>query len=291
MINTGEALFVGATTIDIHYLVHNFPLSNTKVKAGDFAIAVGGPATNAAITHAFLGGSSELWSVVGNNPFREFIQKELSNFRISHMDLGDEQDSYPGISSIITTEETGDRSVIYQTPKYTRLKDNYHDKLKRQKYDLVLIDGLLMDASLDIAKVAKKSRIPVVLDAGSWKEGTEELLASISIVIFSEDFHPPGTSNYFEVFSYLDAKKIPMMAVSRGNRSIVFQSREGKGEIPIKEVSVIDTLGAGDILHGAFCYHYLHGKNFIEALKKASEVATESCRYFGTRSWMNIYRT
>jgi len=284
-------LFVGATTIDIHYLVENFPQSNSKVKAGDFAITVGGPATNAAITHSFLGGSGELWSVIGKNPFHDFISKELSRFRIHHYDIGSNKDSYPGISAIITTEITGDRSVIYQAARYTKLVDNYLDNLRRMKYDLVLVDGLLMEASIEIARLAQQAGTPVVLDAGSWKEDMDRLLPYISIAICSEDFLPPETSNYFDVFRYLEAQGIKDICISRGNRSLLYKTPDDTGEIPVREVRVVDTLGAGDILHGAFCYHYLKNQNFFEALKKASEIATESCRYFGTRSWMNIYRS
>jgi sugar/nucleoside kinase (ribokinase family) len=49
----------------------------------------------------------------------------------------------------------------------------------------------------------------------------------------------------------------------------------------------VDTLGAGDILHGAFCYYSSLGQVFQEALTNAVRVASESCRFRGTREWMN----
>jgi len=47
----------------------------------------------------------------------------------------------------------------------------------------------------------------------------------------------------------------------------------------------VDTLGAGDIFHGAFC-HFILQESWEDALGKAAEVASHSCRYFGTREWM-----
>ena len=52
----------------------------------------------------------------------------------------------------------------------------------------------------------------------------------------------------------------------------------------------MDTLGAGDFLHGAFCYYYLEEKELKPALQKASEVATFSCQYKGTREWLKFWK-
>ena len=57
-------------------------------------------------------------------------------------------------------------------------------------------------------------------------------------------------------------------------------------DITLKFVLMVDTLGAGDILHGAFCRYYAEGNQFVAALQQASRVATLSCRTFGTRAWM-----
>ncbi|NET50891.1 MAG: sugar kinase, partial [Merismopedia sp. SIO2A8] len=50
-----------------------------------------------------------------------------------------------------------------------------------------------------------------------------------------------------------------------------------------------DTLGAGDIFHGAFC-HYILQQNFTESLVAAAEIASNSCKFFGTRRWMEFYK-
>ena len=44
-------------------------------------------------------------------------------------------------------------------------------------------------------------------------------------------------------------------------------------EIAIEPVQVVDSLGAGDIFHGAFCFYYNLGESFLPALEKASRIA------------------
>jgi sugar/nucleoside kinase (ribokinase family) len=56
--------------------------------------------------------------------------------------------------------------------------------------------------------------------------------------------------------------------------------------IDVPTVQAVDTLGAGDIFHGAFC-HYILRENFPTALKQAAHIASFSCQFFGTRRWMH----
>src|SRR5437764_5489020 len=106
-----RGLFVGLTTIDIHYRVDTFPTSNAKTVAGAFAMAVGGPATNAAITFAHLGCTSHLLSAVGQNPFTSFIERELHQYHVELTDLSPTASQLPTVSSIVTTHG-GHRAII-----------------------------------------------------------------------------------------------------------------------------------------------------------------------------------
>jgi sugar/nucleoside kinase (ribokinase family) len=77
------------------------------------------------------------------------------------------------------------------------------------------------------------------------------------------------------------------------NRSYVTEKpikylSQGKSDaINVPNIQPTDTLGAGDIFHGAFCYYILQ-ENFSLALEKAASIAAKSCKYFGTRRWMGF---
>jgi sugar/nucleoside kinase (ribokinase family) len=80
---------------------------------------------------------------------------------------------------------------------------------------------------------------------------------------------------------------VERIAITKGEKPIVFSDEDVDGTVEIaNDCKILATLGAGDIFHGAFCYFLLSsGGNFQLALKKASAVATLSCKYLDTRSW------
>ncbi len=280
-----SGLFVGITTIDIQYLLDAFPESNAKTWAGAFAMTVGGPATNAAITFAHLGGKSHLLSVIGQHPFTSYVESELRQYNVSWTELSPGVSQLPTISSIVTTPG-GHRTVIASRFSPTASMSDATWIAEHEDYDIVLVDGLNMDTCCKVAQQARQCGIPVVLDGGSWKEGMESLLPSVDVAICSEQFASPEGGEEETVLAYLARQGVRYRAITRGERPIIYRTPEEAGEIVIEAGEVVDTLGAGDILHGAFCYFYAKDDHFVPALLQASRVASLSCQTFGTRSWM-----
>jgi sugar/nucleoside kinase (ribokinase family) len=283
---TCRGLFAGAITIDIQYLVDSFPGPNTKSFAEQLSMSTGGPATNAAVTFSHLGGQAHLLTVIGSHPYTRFMTDELQRYGVTSTDLVTGAAHTPPISSIITTAPCGDRSVVTWAARNIALAASLSG-LSPRDFDIVLVDGFYMKVCRVIAEQAKEAAVTVVLDAGSWKFGMEPLLPSIDIAICSETFSPPGITGQAAVLNFLRDQGIQHVAITRGGESIIYSSEEGAGEIPVGAVEVVDTLGAGDILHGAFCYFYAESASFAAALEQAARVATLSCQSFGTRSWMH----
>jgi sugar/nucleoside kinase (ribokinase family) len=124
------------------------------------------------------------------------------------------------------------------------------------------------------------------LDGGSWKDGTHELLKSIDAAICSADFKPPQCDDEDDVLEYLKASGVTNIAITQGAEPMRFVSGAASGSAPVPQVKLVDTMGAGDIFHGAFCYYASIGHGFVAALGEAARIATASCRFHGTREWM-----
>jgi sugar/nucleoside kinase (ribokinase family) len=280
-----KGLFIGMVTLDLVYLSSKLPGNNQKVVASDYTVAAGGPATNAAVTFSYLGNQATILGVVGTHPITHLIRGDLESQGVAIADLDPTTPQPPPVSSIIVTQATGDRAVISLNATKMQISSNQLPAAVDLVVDLVLIDGHQMEAGCAIAQLAKDNHIPVVIDGGSWKPGFEKVLPFVDYAICSANFYPPGCSTSEEVIAYLAAAGIPHIAITQGENPIQYLSRGVSGELPVSQINAVDTMGAGDVFHGAFC-HYILEQNFTDSLAAATKIASHSCQFFGSRRWM-----
>jgi len=279
-----KGLFWGLLTIDLHFFTDHFPEENTKTKVKKFNSYIGGPATNAAITFKHLGGTPNLITAIGINSFNLMIKEEIEKYKIEPIDLNAQEQSDPVFASIITNESSGERTVFSYNP-------NQPIKHKMPKlsmdFDIALFDGFYIESAIKQAAVCQANGIPTVFDGGSWKNKTDELLKYIDIAICSEDFMPPGITHQEDITAYLLKKGVKKAVITRGSKPIIINEGPVNLLAEVPKIVVVDTLGAGDIFHGAFCYYYASSHDFLHSLEKAARIASFSCEFHGPRAWMD----
>ena len=299
-----HALFVGLTTLDCLYQAAHPPAADEKVVANKSLLVSGGPATNAAVAFAQIGGrdsktsqprnQATLISAVGTHPITSLLREDLHTYGVALSDLTPKSQTPPPVSSIVVSADTGERAVVAsnavdrqvvasEMPESTLSADTL------QGVSVVLIDGHQMSVGAQVAQWAKEKSVPIIIDAGSWKPGFETVLAQADVVVASANFFPPECRTTNEVFSYLEGLGVAQMAITRGGQPILYRENGTAGETEVPSIRAVDTLGAGDIFHGAFCHFYLR-HTFEEALLKASRSASFACQYWGTRDWTKIYK-
>ncbi len=281
-----RALIIGLTTVDIQHFISEFPSPNQKIKTEPPHIYVGGPAANAAVTYSFLGGEVDFISCIGENPFSQFILEDLHKHNLKVIDFKHSRQFTPIISSVLTTVDSNDRSIVSHYPEKLKISEEEIDAIDLDKYNLVFTDGFYPEIAVPLCIKAKNKGIQVIFDGGSWKPCSDEIVNNIDIAICSDNFFPPECDETDKVIRYLREKGVEKVAVTRGEKSIIFSENGHSDKILIEQVQTGDSLGAGDIFHGAFLWYWSNGNNFNESLLKASKIATYSTRFKGTRSWM-----
>lgn len=282
-----RGLFVGLVTLDLVYLAASAPSNNQKIVASDSTVTAGGPATNAAVTFSHLGNKATLLGAVGTHPIAQLIRADLSSYKVAIADLCNSSQP-PPVSSIIVTQGTGERAVISINAVKNQVEPT-RIPTDMSSVNIVLIDGHQIAVGEAIAKLAKTNNIPVVIDGGSWKVGFERILPFVDYAICSANFYPPNCNSVAEVFAYLNAVGIPHIAITHGENPIQCLSNGNYSSLDVPRIQPVDTLGAGDVFHGAFC-HYILQENFINALAAAAKDAAYACQFFGTRKWMHTKR-
>ncbi|MRH90440.1 sugar kinase [Nocardia sp. SYP-A9097] len=283
------AVFIGLSTLDLAYAVDRYPAEDSKTQADELFLGAGGPAANAAVTYAHLSGRvPTLVTALGKHPLAELIRGDLQQHGVGLTDLTPDGEHQPPVSSIIVATGAATRTIVSLDGSrvYAPFDSTAAEHLDR--VGIVLVDGHYPEPALHIAAAAKAQGIPVVLDAGRRRPVHTELLPLTDIAICSAAFTPPGVppNSAPAVFEYLHALGIGSVAITRGADPVLWSSAGASGEIPITATAAVDTLGAGDILHGAFCHFHTLGESFPRALTHAAEIASRSCASVGTRAWM-----
>lgn len=281
-----QALFFGLTTLDIQYCLDEFPAANVKVKTGSPEIFVGGPATNAAVAFAALNGEARLIAAIGQSPFRSVFDDDFRSCGIQFIDLVKDQQFQPVLATVITSSG-GERTIFTHNPGKLDISLNEKKLFDEHQPELLMLDGFYPEVAIKLAREARSRQIPVVFDGGSWKPHLPELLPFVDYAICSSDFYPPACQTPETVFDFLDQFSITYQAITRGKESILVKKSDHLDFLPVPQVDAVDTLGAGDFFHGAFCYYLLTKNTFLDALQKAGVFASRTCLFKGTRDWLN----
>ena len=309
-------LFCGLAVVDVIQLVQAPPGPDDKIIALDQLIAAGGPATNAAVAFAALGGRAILAAPVGAGPLAELVGADLAGTGVELLDCSDCSDRSdrsggsdsagpaPGlsVSSCTITAGTGRRSVISTNARAavdTAPLDRHAARMacgQEPPPDVVLIDGhnpALACAALDLAA---RAGALTVMDAGSWKDAAARLPGRCDVVAASARFYPPGPTGSVtaprDVAHWLLDAGARGVVITRGARPALWWCAGGHDSVAPPQVAAVDTLGAGDVFHGALAHALagtrrddLTGPALGAAVERACDVAAASTEVFGTRAW------
>lgn len=274
---------VGLTTLDVVQWVDTLPVANTKQVATEFRVDLGGCAGNAARVALALGCEVRLVTAMGASELAGVVRSHLAGVEIIDVAPPD----YPlAVSSVLVTPD-GERAVVsHNTTALLTARDVGRDVLRGA--DVVLHDGHLLPVSVPLAQAPAEltESAPLqLLDGGSWKVGLDDLLPHLDIAVVSADFALPNRQATQSVRD-LAACGIATLARTRGGDSVQTLIAGEAGEIPVPQVAAVDTLAAGDVLHGALAAYLALGDAFEHALRKAIAVASRSVTGPGAMAWL-----
>ena len=273
-----DVLCIGLACWDLNFQVDRTPGSNEKVVATDLISEGGGPAANAAYCISRLGGEVAFLGRLGQDSFGDAHLKEFEDAGV-HTD-GIVRVSTPTPIASVLVNRSGERSLV-----------NFSEPQKTVEFDFnfsrpscLLLDGHEWPASQKALK--HFADIPSVLDAGSMRESTVSLAKQITYLIASSDYATAFAQSE-DPKDWLASLRdqAPFVAITDGSMGVHWKDKYIEcGTLAAKDVSVLDTTGAGDVFHGAFALAISKGIEFIKALAWANEVAAISTTQKGGRA-------
>jgi sulfofructose kinase len=280
-----KVLCVGHAVQDFVFAVPALPDRGEKYRATHFETVGGGPAATAAVAIARLGGRAALAARVGDDAVAAMIVSELEGHGVDcthvHRCCG-----HGSSVSAVLVDARGERMIVNHLDAAMPVDASWLPAVAAVDAQAVLADTRWPQGALAALESARASGLPAVLDADRPVPADGALLRAATHVAFSADALADFT-DVREPRAAL-ARVAPELAgwccVTAGREGVYAFEGGAIRHVPGFEVDVVDTLGAGDVWHGAFALALAEGRPEREAVRFASAAAAIKVQRRGSRT-------
>lgn len=276
-----EILVTGSAVVDMVFGVRTFPTRAEKYQAETVDIVGGGCAANAAVGIARLGGQARILCRCADDAMGRAM---LADLVAEGVDTALAQVSVTGRSafSSIYVDAAGERQIM--AFRGDGLAEDVAG-LDLGVPDAVLADTRWPQAAVAGLTLARRRGVPGVLDGEAPVQ--PDLVRLASHVGFSaqglRDF--TGLDDLAAGLAAAATRTDAWLCVTDGADGTLERMPDGTTRHwPAPDVAVVDTLGAGDIWHGAFALRLAEGGSPAEAIRFATAAASLKCTRPGGRS-------
>lgn len=286
MSQSPRILVLGYNAWDINLPVDGFPQLDTKCEVSDILMGGGGPGATAAVALSRLGAQVRFITQFGDDPASASQQAELKAARVdltlSRIAAGHESPK----AVILVHPKTGERTIFWSRGDLPALAATDMNPEWVQNTDLFYTDGHDTSAALVLAREARLRSVPVVMDAGSVREGSAALVGQVTDAISSEGFAPvlTGCDKPADALRALRQRGPQQVAMTFGARGVLALVADKVHHVAAFDVPVVDTTGAGDAFHAGYAFGRACGRKFLDSLEYGSAVAALKCGRRGGRS-------
>jgi sugar/nucleoside kinase (ribokinase family) len=246
----------------------------------------GGCAANAAVAIARLGGRAALAGPLGGPAGEDaYGDRVLAALAREGVDCA----PCPRIAGVATA-----LSAIFIDARGERMIVTYRDRRLAEAVpadpadlaghaDAVLADNRFPDFVRPICAAARGRGLTVVLDADRPTDLSDDLFQIATHVVFSSEClrATTGLDDLGDALSRIAARTPSFLAVTNGPQDVLWREGSTLRRSPVFAVEAVDTLGAGDVFHGAFALALTEGRDVAAAMRFAAAAAGLKCSHSG----------
>jgi sulfofructose kinase len=274
---------MGCATMDYIFGVREIPHQPLKFRARDFRAVGGGNAATAAVAITRLGGRAQLVARLGDDAVGDAIIRELDGYGVDSALVHRFQGCASSLSSILI-DEKGERLIVsYFDPKISHEPDWLPEI--PAGVGAVLADAHWPAGDVELFRRAAAAGIPTILDA-DMPTCAPELIRASSVAAFSAPGleAATGLSGITEGLQAAAGFGGGVMLATDGAAGVTWLQSGQLRHRPAHPVAVVDTLGAGDVFHGALALALAEGQSMDDAVAFANAAAAIKVTRFGGRA-------
>lgn len=280
-----RVIAIGIAVMDKIFAITSIPTEATKVFARSYTEIGGGPAATGAVTIARLGGAAEIWARVGDDPVGKRIVEELAEWGVTTR-IRQDPKGRSGVSCVAVADD-GERLILaFADPNLDTATDWLPlDDLRGA--DAILTDLRWPKATELVLRHARTFGIPTILDADMTTDDIARTLVALpDYAVFSAPALRKLTGEADPATGLRQAKGLcpGLIGVTVGAQGFLWLEDGTLQREPGFAVDVVDTLGAGDVFHGAFALAIAEGASIRQAARFANAASALKCTRSGGRA-------
>jgi len=279
-----KAVGLGQCSLDCITIVEGFPAEDTKKEVSDLVVQGGGPVATALVALSRLGVKTSFMGRVSDDHAGAEIRKGLRAEGVGTKGLLVKKGGKSQSAFIVVNSKNASRTILWSRPTVEPLAASEVDPALLRSASILLLDGLMMEASVRAASIATEMGIPVMLDGGRVRPGMLKLAAMCDYVVCSEEFASGMKTGVEEALKKLMRGRTRAVTITLGKKGSVTLHEGRVFTRKACKVKAVDTTGAGDVFHGAYAYGVINGWDIEKTVEFASVVAAMKCQKPGGRT-------
>ncbi len=274
---------IGSVHTDLIASVPRLPSWGETLRGTGFISGLGGKAGNQAIAVARCGGGSMILGRVGDDPFGEDLRATLVGSGVDCALLGTDSDAATGASTVLAGRDGEYASVIIPGAS-ERLGPSEIDAARSTLSAASLLLAQLeipVETTIAAASIARAGGARLMVNASPLESATDfpdALRAVTDILIVNQreaavlTGSDPETSRSAEASARIVRERlgIAVVVVTRGGDGAAASDSFEDSVVAGHDVSVVDTVGAGDAFAGALAVELARNVTLAEALPFAN---------------------
>jgi sulfofructose kinase len=281
-----DVVGVGLNATDTLIVVPRFPAYAGKARFEDELVMTGGQVASALAACARLGLRTKYIGAVGDDERGRMQLESLAEAGVDATEVKIRRNCATQTAYIIVDASTGERTVLWRRDDRLSVDPGEIDPEQIARGRLLHIDGHDTPAVARAAEIAHGRGIPVTVDVDTIYAGFDRVLPHVDYLVASAEFPErwTGERDPFRALERIqDEYGMRVAAMTLGSHGAL--AREGGRFLysPAYVVDAVDTTGAGDVFHGAFCYAVLEGMSLTGGLDFSNAMAALNCTALGAR--------
>jgi sulfofructose kinase len=277
---------IGLNATDTLLILPKFPPYAGKVPFTEELLSPGGQVASAMVACARLGLRTKYVGTVGDDERGRVQLESLQGVGIDLSDVTVRKGCANQSAYILIDQTTGERTVLWRRPDCLKLDPSEIRPETIASSRLIHIDGHDTPAVARAAELARSFKVPVTVDVDTIYHGFDRVLPHVDYLIGSSEF-PVQWTNERDPFKALELIQeeygMRVAAMTLGAHGALARCDGRYVYSPAFVVNTVDTTGAGDVFHGAFCYAVLQDWPLRESLDLANAMAALNCTAIGAR--------